>query len=273
VKSILRITLAAVVLALLAGCVSTQSAFTNFSRQDSGREHSHRLVTAPEPVRAGSRSQRFELRPGDCDSFSNGWDDCTHDRERIEFTAQPSFQIGQEVWIAYSIYVPRDFSDLTPVHTHAGQIHQRGGPSGTMRGLPSNPPLIQFDFWRGSYQLNHHRLTGDINRVVDNSDFTVLASLSQMRGRWTDILLHLKFSRDDGFAHVYVNGTSKARVTRNFINFEPREFFFKFGIYRSFLSKLNQPPPTQVLYFDEVRAGPTRESVDLRTNPDLSPVD
>ena len=33
------------------------------------------------PVRAGDKSIRFEVRPGDC-GYNDGWSDCKKDRER-----------------------------------------------------------------------------------------------------------------------------------------------------------------------------------------------
>jgi hypothetical protein len=69
---------------------------------------------------------------------------------------------------------------------------------------------------------------------------------------------------------VWVNGQLKADIKGpNTINTTP--VYFKYGIYRSFVSRV-QNRPTQVLYFDEVRKGPTRESVDLRGSARFKPV-
>ena len=50
------------------------------------KKHGYQVVSAPEhPVRYGKKSERFEVRPGDCSRSKGGsWDDCKEDRERSE---------------------------------------------------------------------------------------------------------------------------------------------------------------------------------------------
>ena len=55
------------------------------SLPDGAKKHGYRLVSTPDhPVRYGTKSERFEVRPGDCSRRLSGWDDCKNDRERSE---------------------------------------------------------------------------------------------------------------------------------------------------------------------------------------------
>ena len=81
-----------------------------------------------------------------------------------------------------------------------------------------------------------------------------------MRGKWTDILIHLDTAKGKEVLEVYVNGQRKAALT-DFINFIPKEFYFKYGIYRSFVSRHGGPMPTQILYIDEVKLGKSADKV------------
>ena len=60
------------------------------------------------------------------------------------------------------------------------------------------------------------------------------------------------------------------------INFIPKETYFKYGIYRSFVSRyknIHGKMPTQIVFYDEVRRGRSIEEVDRNINPKLKPVD
>ena len=48
--------------------------------------HNFQFLNDSTKSRRGSQYQGFELRDGDCGSYSD-WDDCANDRERVEFTA------------------------------------------------------------------------------------------------------------------------------------------------------------------------------------------
>jgi len=87
-----------------------------------------------------------------------------------------------------------------------------------------------------------------------------------MHGNWNDILVNMNWThKDDGFFKIWVNdklsyhykGPTKTK------NDKP---YFKFGIYRSHLSKWikknkKSEVPAQVVYFDEVRVGKEKKDV------------
>ena len=228
------------------------------------------------PVRAGFRAQKIEVRPGDC-SKNTDWNDCTTDRERMEFSSDEKFMMGEERWIAWSLYIPKSFIDTTPVRTSLGQIHQINGPSGKIAKMHSIPPLLQFDIINGEYVLRHHVLHGEFKNIVDETINYPLIPVEALRGAWTDIVLHIYFGKKNGTATVYVNGEVKAKISKNLVSFSPSSFYFKYGVYRSFVSRYKMQKgktiPTQIVYFDEVRIGKERKDVDLRINKQLKAKD
>jgi hypothetical protein len=271
-KLVWSVCLCAPILVLFSASAQAQGGFSGFERYLNNKSYAHFKVEAPHPVRAGVSSQRFELRSGDCGE-DTGWNDCETDRERIELQANDLFYMGEERWIGWSVFLPMDFADVSPTKTCLGQIHSQGGPKGFGRGLPTSPPLLKFDIWEGVYVLTHPELSGTFHNIRNKERKTPLINLEQMRGRWTDIVLHVRFGKEDGFAVVYVNGEKKAELPRNLILYEPKNFVFRYGIYRSFMGRSARSIPTQIVYFDEVRLGETRKAVDLRMNSALPPVD
>lgn len=208
---------------------------------------------ARDVVQAGERSQRFEVRPGDC-ADDPGWSDCKNDRERSEISvSSPKLFPGEKKFITWNMYLPEDFQTSTRVNTTLGQIHQRGGPGGTAGGLPSFPPLLQFEAIGDSYNICWHKLSGDPRNVKDTCVTHEIARVADMRGMWTEIVMAVDLSKQTGGATIYVNGQAKAIYPEPLIVFEPKELYLKYGIYRSFVSKHGGPMPTQVVYFDEVR--------------------
>jgi hypothetical protein len=82
-----------------------------------------------------------------------------------------------------------------------------------------------------------------------------------MRGRWTDVMIHLH-SRESGLLEIYLDGERKATST-GFIRFRPQYYYVKYGLYRSFVSLHGGPMPTQLAFYDEVRIGNNRTSVEV----------
>jgi hypothetical protein len=220
---------------------------------------------ATDQARKGRVSQRFELRPGDCNG-TPGWNDCALDRSRTEVIVDPVIMPGQRRWVSWSIYLPPEWQDSREVPTHLGQIHQFRGPRGVMLGLPSNPPLLQFSEDRGSYNMCLHQLSGPADNIQDRCETHTLSTTEAMRGRWTDIIIDLNTHKTTGHLTVMVNGITMVDIKQPVVRYDAENFFVKYGIYRSFISRATEPLKTQVVYFDEVRVGTSLASVDNRCN-------
>ena len=236
----------------------------------------HKYIKDSSNSRAGKAYQRFELRAGDCFYFKGSWNDCKTDRERFEFSSRPEQKpIGKQCY-GYSIKLDKSFKDVWPTSTDLGQIKQEGGPKGKAGGFESFPPLIQIRAEQNKLFFAWHVLTGDKNNIRNDIKLKTLAEIHKIRGKWTDIsfCLDYKNKRMD----AWVNGEKKVEILKSPITstVEPKSTYFKYGIYRSFVSQykvLHGKIPTQIVYYDEVRRGTKIEDVDRNINPKLKPVD
>jgi len=215
-----------------------------------------------EQVLAGQRSQRFEVRPGDCHGDIK-WNDCAMNRERSEISVtDPRFLPGSQTAISLNIYLPKDFKDSNKVRTTLAQIHSRGGPKGTAGGLPAKPPLIQFDLFSGNFKMCWHRLSGKDGDIKDECVWHDLTTLDQMVGRWTKLNFEFNTDLQKGSARVWINDQQKVNIQHPLVNYRPEHFFFKYGIYRSFVTRHGGPLPTQIAFFDEIKIANTIEEIE-----------
>ncbi|MGX9856112.1 heparin lyase I family protein [Limimaricola variabilis] len=223
----------------------------------------HGFLRVSSPVRAGRTAQYFELRHGDCGA--DRWhSDCATDRERTEvWLPDNQWGPGTLQWIGYSIYLPPDFPGIDPLGTVAGQIHMQGGPTNMRGGHPSQPGVLLMDLNQSGYTACVIRLSGPRQAVQDDCLHVQIATLDQMRGRWTDIQIGLDLRRQGGSIEIWANG----RLVKRVEGFHPHmgeRYYFKYGLYRSFISRYPGRIPTQWVVFDEVRLGQSREEVVVR---------
>lgn len=222
-----------------------------------------------EQVYRGKVSQRFEVRSGDCGQDDRGWSDCRMDRERSEiFVDRPQLVPGRGYWIDWRVYLPWDFATHSRVRTTLGQVHQVGGPRGQAGGMASNPPLLQFDLVKDQYRLCWHRLSGSKTDVQDRCEYFALATLDDMRGQWTHLRVWVNTDHRLGGAKVWVNGQLRADITEPLTEFTPRHYYFKYGIYRSFVSREGRALATQIAYYDEVRIADRERDLNCRSAVD-----
>ena len=198
----------------------------------------------------GTKAERFTLKAGDCVRSIN---DCRDDRERVEFSARNTgIGPGDTVWYAWSVYVPKDFPRLrqspkAPNYTF-GQIHQRDN---------SGQELLFNYFYDGFFAVLKNPTTQDDDPMKPSGGKidTRLLSQDAMRGRWTGIKINAKWSRGaDGFATVWVNGR-KAWSYKGPTTNSNGELYFKYGLYRSFVSRCGGPCPDATVYYTNVRQG------------------
>ena len=97
------------------------------------KEHNYQIVSKDNghPVRYGEKSEKFYVRPGNCGIAEGGnWNDCDNDRERTEMTSFRNllYHSGDEYWYRWSIYFPKDHTNLWPVKVSYAEFKAIGCP-------------------------------------------------------------------------------------------------------------------------------------------------
>lgn len=242
--------------------------------------------------RLGKRSQRFEIRHGDCGG-NKYWDDCSNDRQRVERKEDPKDRIqrvGSQVWYGWSLFLDPNYPDLWKTNAAFGQVKMRNWRS----------PIWMIKLREGRFALN-----------LNAQDNCYFGRLADFRGRWMDFTLYADYSRSPSgpSAVLYLNGQkvctySKPLITPVMAKVPDGDLYVKYGIYNSYVSRwLNrnktQPVaalalddrfslssgvqgaadspaawpfrydwgvelPTQIAFYDEMRYGRRREQVDVR---------
>ena len=215
-----------------------------FQRSLNTRSYGYTMVADPTGSAPTPTVERFEVRPGDC-SRNKGWDDCANDRERSELGERSkSTGAGQEWWYGWSFYIPDDYVNVYPTKVALGQFHQ-----------DKSHPVWMFQNAEGGYHLDD-QVFGSTRQYYE------LISEADLRGKWHRVEVHAKWSRgQDGFFGVWVDGKHKVDFAGPTMT--AQAVYFKYGIYRSFLSRYKalkgvDAVPPQVVYFANVKRSRTR---------------
>jgi hypothetical protein len=229
----------------LQGCQTLdRGAFGSFARSLNNQPYGYQVVADPTGSAPTPWVERFEVRGGDC-ARDQAWSDCDNDRERSELSGPKNNHAGTEAWYGWSLYLPLDYPDIAPTKVALGQFHQKDG-----------PPAFMFQNLAGGLFID--RNFGHTTHMVK------LLDDAHLRGRWNNIEVHAKWHETDGFFIVYVNGQERWSFQGTTMDAGP--VYFKYGVYRSFLSRYKKHQgtsevPRQIAYFANVKRGPSR--VDL----------
>ncbi len=203
-------------------CLFDKTAFKEYGLRVVDKKDGH-------PVRAGSKSMRFELRDGDCnDPPPPNWNDCKNDRERFELSGKNMFD-GEEGWYAWSIFIPKDYVDIETGAIDLGQFNLEPGE------YPDPCCVLHINKKKSGYVLELNILKS--NKWTHKS---VALNLSdeEMSGNWSDFIINFKWSKkDDGFIKLWLNNKIVYEYTGQTLTKNTEFVYFKFGIYRSALSR------------------------------------
>ena len=193
-------------------CLADTSAFKDHGFQIVDKNDGH-------PVRAGNHSMRFELRDGDCNDPAQGWNDCNNDRERFEISGRDMFA-GEQGWYAWSVFLPNNFVDISnPGLLDLGQFN--------LESSKDSDPCCTLLF----------KKTKD-GFVID-SEFQNKAWVElESNQTWSDFIVNYKWSkRNDGFIKLWLNNELVYEFNGPTLTKNTEFTYFRFGIYRSGLSK------------------------------------
>ena len=195
-------------------------------------------VTSPA---LGEKAWKITLLPRDCGRDQDGdYSDCTNngrdavvghgggDRARSEYSAKPRYT--GEKWISVSIFIPKDFKTVEPVSTSLFQIYEWGNTN------QQRHPRMMLRVKNGVLEPRYFPVNGrDVPGKINKHLF-----IDDMRDKWTTIIFHTKMGKapGEGFSKMYVND-----ILYNEYNGRTGyggQFFNKFGIYHSWISRWNE---------------------------------
>ena len=280
-------------LLLLSSCSSIGINKNTSSNQLLNHDQPYGYAIDDKIVRKGKESQRFEIRHGDC-GYDKKWNDCEKDRRRYERYVKSTMVEKPEnvVWYAYSIYLPESFPKMHPTKTTLGQVKVINGReplwylSAGRKGI-----RIRYDASLQECKLVRRKhLLGQWTDFLIKVDYSTNDDPNKLYSE-----VYVNGERKDCDINEPV-------LTKEFRNIN-KKFSFRYGIYNSYVSRwLNENKtkevkakgfsdyheqtgmivnsvsntpwdidwgvklPTQVVYYDEIRIGPTRESVDINMN-------
>lgn len=214
------------------------------------------------PVREGKYSHQFVLVDGSCKG-NRYYNDCKGDRERSELAEKKRTHAKPhvETWYAFSFYIPKSTQPADPSLTNLWQFQDTGGSGEITLGMffeRNGAFLFQSD--------PNNPQVDDMDPPKPMAEIRPL-SLSQLRGRWHDFTIQAVWSPDsDGMINVWMNGKKiYSHRGKNLVRKVGPTF--KFGIYRGSVSKTRAKLgqlPTQIVYFDAIARGKTREAVSFK---------
>jgi hypothetical protein len=249
---------------LCASSFSDTDAFGNIHFQPStGNTQWGCLVvdqSGNQPVVNGTKSVRFELRPGDCDSsqaFLSGTtvvSDCTSDRSRFEIRQNAAgATAGQIITYEYQLYIPaqtnfqppwnnigsRPMTILTQINWQCGANPcpdlGNGGYGALAYLLMDSTGALSIQTFQDFSWATNNKVT------VDNSAFD----------KWIKLKYVIKSTKvGDGYFQVYANDAMIINETRATLPNLSAYNTLKLGIYNSSVSTVTKPWSTQVIYFD-----------------------
>lgn len=234
-----------VVQASIACSTVDRGSFGPFERSLNTKHYGYDVAEDPTDAAPVGVVEIFRVKSGDCES-SHGWSDCKNGRERSELkeTNKNNYS-GDEYWYGWSIYFPLEYKNVYPTKTALGQFHQ-----------DKSHPVWMFQNSSGGYHLDD-QVQGSTNRYYK------LIDESELRGKWHKIEANVRWARNDnGFFKVWING--KNMVDYKGQTMTAHAVYFKYGVYRTFISRYKnannaETVPTQEVYFANVKRGDRRE--------------
>ena len=201
------------------------------------------------PVYSGERSLRFEIRKGEC-STNIFFDDCSNDRARTEVYEfnRVNIEPGMIQSYEYSMFLvsneyfnPGNDSDLYSPLTVVSQIYYDDqGIEGDDKG--------QFYLVVDHDQNLRIRTHTPFTYNIDKQELI----MTDIFDKWITVRMELDTSSNR--FRLFLNGSVVFQDDYNFIpesNIDP-QYFFKAGVYNSFMSNAKREYRTQVIYYDNL---------------------
>lgn len=209
------------------------------------KKWAHQLDTSIK--RSGLSSVRFEVREGDYRKSDEGILS-----SRSELFVDNPLKLGETYWQSFSLYIPKDF----PIEDNRLVLVQWWSQHDPGEDIGRHPPL-SIRFRKGRFWISLH--TNPDKLMTEDSPEIVLYETKNLElGKWNDFIFQTKWSYlTDGFINVWLNKKQVVRYSGGVGYNDEVGPIFKFGIYR------DKTKSTYSVYFDELRLGNTRSSVEI----------
>lgn len=169
-------------------------------------EYSGRVVSAPDPARAGRYSMRFEWRP-------EGYDGTNSGKKAMLHWAKPRQARGTERWYGFSVYFPSEGMRPEKAGMLFFQLH--GSPNKDI-GEPYRRPLASMSI-RGEefgygFTWDADELSPKNKNIAANFRGWRVKPESSPYDRWVDIVWHVRLDWEGkGLVEVWIDGKQVGR--------------------------------------------------------------
>ncbi len=216
------------------------------------KEYNNLIVNKSDnhPVFSGERALRFEIRKGEC-STNAYFDDCSNDRARTELYEYNRVNIKPNMVQSYeySMYL------VSNEYFNPGNNSTPYAPLTVVSQIYFDDQGIEGDE-KGQFYLivdNEQNL-----RVRTHTPFTYNIDkqeliMTDIFDKWITVRMELDASSN--MFRLFLNGSIVFQDIYNFIpqnNIDP-QYFFKAGVYNSFMSDAKRDYRTQVIYYDDLQ--------------------
>ena len=260
----LKVTIMLSMLSLLTSCQLSRldrGSFKNMDRSLNNTRYGYQIINDPTGKAPTELIERFEVRDGDC-THEGAWSDCSGDRERSELKEPINRRItrsGSEYWYGWSIYIPENFPNIYPTKTALGQFHQN---------------YNQYAIGDPLFMLVHKKdglfFDDKINGIFN---YDKLIDEKELRGKWHKFEIYVNWNSDwkKGKMKIWINDELKLNYSNS--TCKHIAVYFKYGIYRSFMSRYKSKyktdkVPTQIVYYANVKRAKTREGLKVSIKQD-----
>lgn len=179
--------------------------------------------------------------------------------ERSELRMKKT-QIGQTYWYGWSMYLPSDWQDTKEGFDIFSQWATYPTPRNGNFTCGANGSYIVRNGSNVVFKFQHKGDSTDIQ-----CDRYTLAKISDIRGKWVDFVMQVKWTGDkDGFMKLWMKTGDSSYVQkvdykgRTYWNDEGEGPYFKTGLYKG-APNFKGPAP-RYLYTDEYRLGDSNSS-------------
>lgn len=216
------------------------------------KEYNNLIVNKADnhPVHSGERSLRFEIRKNECSSNSY-FDDCSNDRARTEVYEYNRISIEPDMIQSYeySMFL------VSNEYFNPGSVNNPYSPLTVVSQVYFDDLGYKADQKGQFYLVVDH----DQNlRIRTHTPFTYNIDkqeliMTDIFDKWITVRMELdtKFNR----FRLFLDGSVVFQESYNFIpeNAIDPQYFFKAGVYNSFISDAKREYKTQVIYYDDLQ--------------------